>query len=227
MRRDSETPLDGNALRTQRTRNRVLAESLRLFNEMGESRVTIGTIAIALDMSAGNLYYHFRNKDQIVEELFARFEVRIDVEPRTNAGGADAIEDLWLYLHLMLEAIWEYRFLYGNLDDLLSRSRKLREHFARIVERKFAVVVALCEGLVGARAMRARPEEVRTLAGNVLLVATYWLSFQALRAGARGRAPGGDGDLGRGAYQVMALIAPYLLGEAREHLDRLSRNYID
>jgi AcrR family transcriptional regulator len=228
MRRHPQSPLDGNALRTQRTRARVLAESLRLFNEHGEAQVTTGTIATALDMSAGNLYYHFRNKDQIVEELFARFEERIDVEPRTAAAGADAIEDLWLYLHLMLEAIWEYRFLYRNLDDLLSRSRKLREHFARIVERKFAVVVALCDALVRARAMRARPEEIRTLAGNVLLVATYWLSFQALRgAGTAARAGPVDGDLGRGAYQVMALIAPYLVGEARSHLDRLSRNYID
>lgn len=227
MRRNPGTPLDGNALRTQRTRNRVLAESLRLFNELGEAQVTTGTVATALDMSAGNLYYHFRNKDQIVEELFTRFEERIDVEPRAGAGGADAIEDLWLYLHLMLEAIWEYRFLYRNLDDLLTRNRKLRGHFARIVERKFAAVVALCEGLVRARAMRARPEQIRTLARNVLLVATYWLSFQALAGRGTARATDAGGDLSRGAYQVMALIAPYLVGDARAHLDRLSRNYID
>lgn len=227
MPRPPQTPLDGNALRTERTRNRVLAESLQLFNELGEAQVTTGTIATALDMSAGNLYYHFRNKDQIVEELFARFEERIDVEPRAPAGGADAIEDLWLYLHLMLEAIWEYRFLYRNLDDLLARSRRLREHFARIVGRKFSAVVALCEALVRARAMRARPEEIRTLAANVLLVATYWMSFEALRSAGRSRAVRPDGDLGRGAYQVMALFAPYLVGDARAHLDRLSRNYID
>ena len=216
-------PLDGNARRTQRTRNRVLAESLRLFNEMGEARVTTGTIATALDMSPGNLYYHFRNKDQIVEELFSRFEERIDVRPAADAAGAGAIEDLWLYLHLMLEAIWEYRFLYRNLDDLLGRNRRLREHFARIVERQFEVVVALCEGLVRAGAMQARPAEIRTLARNVLLVATYWLSFRALGAG-RGSH---DAELGRGAYQVMSLVAPYLVGEARRHMERLSRSYIE
>ena len=216
-------PLDGNALRTQRTRNRVLAESLRLFNEMGEARVTTGTIATALDMSPGNLYYHFRNKEQIVEELFSRFEERIDVSPGAAAGGAAAIEDLWLYLHLMLEAIWEYRFLYRNLDDLLGRNRRLREHFARIVERQFAVVVALCEGLVRSRAMQARPAQIRALARNVLLVATYWLSFRALGAG-RGSH---DAELGRGAYQVMSLVAPYLVGDARRHMERLSRSYIE
>jgi len=216
-------PLDGNALRTQRTRNRVLAESLRLFNEMGEARVTTGMIATALDMSPGNLYYHFRNKDQIIEELFKRFEERIDVRPPGAAAGPGAIEDLWLYLHLMLEGIWEYRFLYRSLDDLLGRNRRLREHFARIVERQFEAVVALCDGLVRSGAMKARPAEIRTLARNVLLVATYWLSFRALGTG-RGSH---DAELGRGAYQVMSLVAPYLVGDARRHMERLSRSYIE
>jgi AcrR family transcriptional regulator len=215
--------LDGNAVRTQRTRSRILAESLKLFNELGEAQVTTGMVAEALDMSPGNLYYHFRNKDQIVEELFTRFEERIDVQPQASAAGPEAIEDLWLYLHLMLEGIWEYRFLYRNLDNLLSRNRRLREHFNRIAQRKFDSLVALCEGLAKAGAMKARPAEIRTLARNILVVATYWLSFKSLR----GRRDAEAANLGQGAYQVMSLIAPYLVGDARVHLDRLSRNYID
>jgi AcrR family transcriptional regulator len=218
-------PLDGNAVRTQRTRARILAESLRLFNERGEGRVTTGTIAGALNMSPGNLYYHFRNKDQIIEELFRAFESRIDVEPRAPEGAAAAMEDLWLYLHLMLEGIWEYRFLYRNLDELLERNRRLREHFNRIIDAKHDSVVALCEGLVRERSMRASPEEIRALARNVLVVATYWLNFRSLRGG-RERAAAAD-DLGLGAYQVMALVAPYLVGESREHLEYLSRNYLE
>jgi AcrR family transcriptional regulator len=215
--------VDGNAVRTQRTRARILAESLRLFNELGEARVTTGMVAESLNMSPGNLYYHFRNKDQIVEELFERFEERIDVQPGASPAGPEAIEDLWLYLHLMLESIWDYRFLYRNLDDLLARNRRLREHFNRIIERKLEAVVALCERLVRTRAMRARPEEIRTLARNVLVVATYWLNFRSLQ-GRRGPA---GADLGQGAFQVMALVAPYLVGEAREHLDHLSNTYIE
>jgi AcrR family transcriptional regulator len=215
--------VDGNTLRTQRTRARVLSESLRLFNERGEANVTTGLIAAELGMSPGNLYYHFRNKDQIVEELFARFEERIDVQPGPVSGAAEAIENLWLYLHLMLEAIWDYRFLYRNLDDLLSRNRRLREHFARNIGRKHRAVVGLCESLVEARAMRARPAQIRALARNVLVVATYWLSFRPLMGGEGER---GD-DIGEGAYQVMALVAPYLVGPARAHLDRLGQTYID
>jgi AcrR family transcriptional regulator len=215
--------LDGNALRTKRTRQRILDESLALFNAGGEANVTTGDIADALGMSPGNLYYHFRNKEQIVEELFRALEARMDVEPGPPSDAAAAIEDLWLYLHLMLEAIWAYRFLYRNLDDLAARNRTLRERFNRIAGRKFAAVVQLCESLVRARAMRATPEEIRTLARNVLVVATYWLNFQSLR-GRRGER---EADLGQGAYQVMALFAPYLAGEARRHLDALAREYLD
>ena len=217
-------PLDGNAVRTQRTRARILAGSLRLFNERGEARVTTGMIAEALAMSPGNLYYHFRNKDQIVEELFARFEERIDVEPGIAPDAASAIEDLWLYLHLMLEAIWEFRFLYRNLDDLLARNRRLRDHFNRIVDRKFEAVVALCEGLERRGAMRARPEEIRALARNVLVVSTYWLNFESVRGL---RDEHAAAALGHGAYQVMALVAPYLRRGAKRHLEHLSRGYIE
>jgi AcrR family transcriptional regulator len=223
--REATAQLDGNAIRTQRTRSRILAESLQLFNERGEPHVTTARIAESLGISPGNLYYHFRNKDAIVEALFAGFESRIDVQPARGRPGPEAIEDLWLYLHLMLEAIWDYRFLYRNLDDLLTRNRRLREHFARIVDRKLAAVEALCDGLVSARAMKASPEEIRTLAGNVLVVATYWLDFAALRA----RLPRGTQEpaaaLGEGARQVMALVAPYLRGDARRLLDRLARSY--
>jgi len=215
---------DGNALRTQRTVERILVGSLKLFNAEGEGNVTTGLIADALDMSPGNLYYHFRNKEQIVEALFHRFEARMDVEPRRPPDAAQAMEDLWLYLHLALEAIWEYRFIYRNLDDLLARNRRLREVYNRIVDRKLGAFQALCEGLVAAGAMRASPEEIHALGHNVIVVATYWLNFQSIR---QRRDDVSADDLGQGAYQVLSLVAPYLRGEARKHLDALSARYID
>jgi hypothetical protein len=121
----------------------------------------------------------------------------------------------------MLEAIWEYRFIYRNLDDLMARNPRLRTRFNRLIDRKVEVVVSLCEALVRARLMRARPEEIRALASNVLVVATYWLNFRSLRGKAHAA------DLGQGAFQVMSLVAPYLEGEARAHLDGLGRTYLD
>jgi AcrR family transcriptional regulator len=221
--REAPGQLDGNAIRTQRTRARILAEALRLFNERGEPQVTTGAIAEALGMSPGNLYYHFRNKDAIVEELFRAFERRIDVQPAPARAGAEAIEDLWLYLHLMLEAIQEHRFLYRNLEELLARNRRLRHAFARILDRKEAAVIALCDALVASGTMAAQPHEIRALARNVLVVATYWLNFSALTHDGRSR----PGAVGEGAFQVMALVAPYLRRDARRLLDGIARGYLE
>ncbi len=72
--------------------------------------------------------------------------------------------------------------------------------------------------------MRANEEEIAALTENVLVVASYWLNYENLRL-----RPGAQTDreqhFARGVYQVMALISPYLLGEAREHLDHLMQHY--
>jgi AcrR family transcriptional regulator len=215
------TRQDGNTVRTARTRRRILDESLALFNAQGEENVGTGDIAVAAGISPGNLYYHFRSKDQIVAELFAELEARLDIEPHVGGPVAQAIDDLWLYLHLMLEAIWDFRFFYRNLHGVARRDRRLAEHFNRIAGRKLAAIESLCGALAAQGAFRASGEEIRALARNVLVVATCWLDFQALRRGHHDEA-----DLGHGAYQVMALLAPYLRGEARKHLQRLGAAYV-
>ncbi len=215
-----------NVSRSARTRERILKTSLDLFNAHGESNVTTGHIADELNISPGNLYYHFRNKDEIIHHLFADFEKQIDVAPAGVADAASAMEDLWLYLHVMFERIWAYRFLYRNLDDLLSRDTKLKSHFNIIVTHKREAVIGLCHSLVEAKAMRAADDEMAALAENVIVVASYWLNYEHLRARAS-EANDTEKHLTRGVYQVMALVAPFLIGDAREHLNYLKANYLE
>ena len=214
--------------RSARTRERILRVSLELFNHQGETNVTTGHIADELNISPGNLYYHFRNKDEIIHHLFAEFEKAMDLSPSEVSDAASAMEDMWLYLHLMFERIWAYRFLYRNLDDLLTRDNKLKSHFNIIIGHKRAAVIALCHALLAVKAMKATDDEIRALAENVLVVATYWLNFEHLRARPTNKIsvePDPEQHLSRGVYQVMALVSPFLLGEAKKHLQHLMENY--
>lgn len=216
--------------RSARTRERILKISLALFNHHGEANVTTGHIADELNISPGNLYYHFRNKDEIIHHLFAEFERTMELAPSEVADAASAMEDMWLYLHLMFERIWAYRFLYRNLDDLLTRDNKLKSHFNIIVGHKRDAMISLCHALLAAKAMRATDDEIRALAENVLVVATYWLNFQHLRARPMSKLeaePDPEQHLSRGVYQVMALVSPFMLGGARQHLQHLMENYTE
>ena len=216
--------------RSARTRERILKVSLDLFNANGESNVTTGHIADELNISPGNLYYHFRNKDEIIHHLFAEFEKAVDVGPGEIGDAATAMEDMWLYLHLTFERIWQYRFLYRNLDDLVMRDAKLRSHFNIILGHKRDAVKQLCDVLVEVKAMRASEDEIQALADNILVVATYWLNFEHLRSKPAGKfaaEPHPGQHLSRGVYQVMSLLKPFLLGDARGHLQHLMENYIE
>lgn len=205
----------------RQTRQRILETSLAMFNEQGEPNVTTNHIADELEISPGNLYYHFRNKDDIIEQLFQRYEERMDSALVAPEGRLPNLEDIWLQLHLVFECIWEYRFLYRDLVDILSRNRHLRLRFARILKRAALNATTVMRGLVQAGVMRASAAEVEAMANNVLVVATFWLNYASVR---------GDKDeqesIRLGIVQVMMLISPFLRDEERLHLNTLARAYL-
>jgi len=209
--------------RPRRTRERIVETSLVMFNRLGEPNVTTADIADEMGISPGNLYYHFRNKDEIVGELFGALERRLDALLDPRVSGVVDVEDLWLFLHLLFEAMWEYRFLYRDLDEILSRSRGLSTRFASIMRRGTATVSALCRSMVADDTMRASEREIAAIADNVALVATFWISYQRIAAQQPDAAAV---NLDRAAYQVLSLIAPFLQGTSRTLLDRLSRDYL-
>jgi AcrR family transcriptional regulator len=206
----------------RQTRQRILDASLAMFNAQGEPNVTTNHIADELEISPGNLYYHFRNKDDIIEHLFGRYEERIDAALSAPSGRLPGLEDVWLQLHLVFECIWDYRFLYRDLADILSRNRRLRIRFARILKRADEQAHAVMRGLSQAGVMRASAAELDAAATNVLVISTFWLNYAAAR---------GDKDeqksIRDGIVQVMMLLAPFLRDAERVHLNTLTQAYLD
>jgi AcrR family transcriptional regulator len=207
---------------SRQTRQRILGCSLAMFNAQGEPNVTTNHIADELEISPGNLYYHFRNKDDIIEHLFARFDERMDLALAAPDGRLPGLEDIWLQLHLVFECIWDYRFLYRDLVEILSRNRRLRIRFARILKRADDRAHLVMRGLSQAGVMRASAAELDAAATNILVLATFWLNYAAVR---------GDKDeqaaIRDGIVQVMMLLAPFLRDAERVHLNALTRAYLD
>jgi AcrR family transcriptional regulator len=211
--------------RPRRTRERILETSLALFNRHGAPQITTADIADEMEISPGNLYYHFGNKDEIVFELYAGHEAEVLPLYADRGGRALDVDDLWLWLHLLFESMWKYRFLYRDLDQLTSQNAKLGSRFGALFRSGAATVIQLCHGLANAGAMRASDREIDSLAQNVVLVAAYWSSYNRVRRSAADAAAAA-GDAGRAAYQVLALFAPYLHGDARAYFDRLAADYL-
>lgn len=215
----------------RRTRDRILETSLALFNRHGAPRVTTADIADEMNISPGNLYYHFRNKDEIVGELYLAFDASIAPLLAIPQARAPGIEDLWLLLHLLFERMWDHRFLYRDVDDITSRNPTIAPRFASMTRAVREAVAALCRGMREACTLRATDAEIEALATNVIMVATYWMSFQRVSNPALGHArEAGDEAASmhfeHAVCQVLAMVAPFLHGGERTLVERLSAGYL-
>ena len=211
----------------RRTRERILETSLVLFNQFGEPHITTADIADEMNISPGNLYYHFRNKDDIIGELYAGYEATVLPLLTVPQDPPPGVEDLWFLLHALFERMREFRFLYRDLDEITSRNRKLAVRFADVTRRGERTVIELCRGLVRGGQMLATEREIGAVAVNVVLVSTYWMSWQRVAGNIAGRSSGSqDVSLDHAAYQVLALIAPFLTGDGRALIERLGEDYL-
>ncbi len=211
----------------RRTAERILEVTLDLFNRFGEPNVSTTLISAELGISPGNLYYHYPAKDELINALFDRYEHALS-ELLLAADDVGNVEDAWLFFHMLFELIWQYRFLYRDLNDLLSKNRRLETHFQFVLKNKSRAVRAVLDGLTRARAVTIDTREADAAANAMVVVLTYWLSYEYVRDPRKALEPeSASAALARGAYHVLSLLMPYLDPAAREHLFKIAGAYRD
>ena len=211
--------------RPRRTAERILDVSLELLNRFGEPNVSTTLISAELGISPGNLYYHYPAKDELINGLFNRYEAELN-DLLLAADNVRHVEDAWLFFHMLFELIWRYRFLYRDLNDLLSKNRHLEKQFQSVLKHKARAVKAVLDGLTRELAMRIDQREAETAASAMVVVLTYWLSFEYVRDPRRALEPDhASAALSRGAFHVLSLLMPYLEPVAKEHLIKIAGAY--
>ena len=209
----------------RRTAQRILEVTLEIFNRFGEPNVSTTLISAELNISPGNLYYHYPAKEELINALFDQYEAALNELLAAGAGVRD-VEDAWFYVHSLFELIWQYRFLYRDLNDLLSKNRRLETHIQTILKNKTQTVYAMLEGLQQAGTLQIDPREMAVTATSMVVVLTYWLSFEYASNPRQALEPQqSQGALLRGAHHVLNLLAPYMQAESRAHLMRLVSAY--
>lgn len=213
------------AKKPRRTAERILEVTLDLFNRFGEPNVSTTLISAELNISPGNLYYHYPAKDELINALFGHYEREL-VELLGAAEHVRHVEDAWLFFHMLIELIWKHRFLYRDLNDLLSKNRKLETHFQSVLERKGQAMRAVLSGLQFGGALKMQAREAAPTANSMVVLLSYWLSYEYVRDPRHALEPEQAGAaLMRGAFHVLSLLLPYLEGNSREHLFALAGKY--
>ena len=199
-----------------KTRDRILQTSLLLFNQEGEAPQTAVDISNALEISPGNLYYHFKGKDAIIRTLFGAFEDEMRVILRGSKGGVTSIEDNWVYLYIILEEIYDFRFFYRDLGVLLDRYPDLAVRFRALVAEKRRTITRVLHDLAESDVLQLDPRLKAALTDQIMMSITFWLANDSIG----NEVHDGPSLIHKTVFQVMCLIVPYM-GEAG--FDALSR----
>ena len=198
-----------------KTRDRILKAALALFNERGEAHVSLAQIAGKLDISEGNLWYHFRTKRDLIAALFAELEERIEKNlSREPAANANQHADFAEYARQSFRDIWEYRFLYRHRCDPEEESA-LALAMAALIERSHRHTERILAEMVARKLLRASAPEITELAVNAWIISRYWLDYREER---HGLARISAADLEGGVKQLFALYRPHLTDSARAQI---------
>jgi AcrR family transcriptional regulator len=201
------------------TRDRIIDTAISLFNLQGTGPVSTNHIAAALGISPGNLYYHFRHKEEIIRAIYDRLRPAWAAAMALPADRPPTMADLRRLLEANARIVWDYRFYYRELPELMRRDPELAAEYRAVRRAGLANVESLLGSLVAAGLLQAPddPTTLPELARICWLLADFWLSFEEL-----GDDPLGPDDVDRGVAPILRVLRPCLTAAARAELADLA-----
>jgi AcrR family transcriptional regulator len=195
-----------------KTRDKILIEAVNLFNEQGIDKVTIRDIAVRVGISSGNLAYHFKNKDVIIEEIFKMMEEErakklssAQIFPSFENANRQALE--------IVELSIKYRFFFLDTLDILRKHPKLAETHRKYIDAHIKYVRSMLQHSENTGHLKSEVEKeiYNTLAESVWMMLQFWLINEAIR--------GKEFHDAKAAVKAMwSLVMPYLTEKGKNKI---------
>ncbi|EGR0623482.1 TetR/AcrR family transcriptional regulator [Vibrio parahaemolyticus] len=201
-----------------KTRDKIVYAALELFNQHGERNITTNHIADHIEISPGNLYYHFRNKQEIVREIFALYSAELLERFTPIQGSQESLTMLKSYLDSIFTLMWKYRFFYANLPEILSRDEQLHEHYIDVQEKLQANLIAIMQEFVSLKLLDVNEQQLKSLVCTLHLIACSWLAYQSAMASKTSIT---EQMVKQGMLQMLNVVKPVATEQGLEQLQLL------
>jgi AcrR family transcriptional regulator len=203
------------------TRTRILVASLLLFNEHGEPQTTTNEIADEVDISPGNLHYHFRKKSEIVTALLGEFQADARNVLRQPDSGQASLDDFWVFLHGLLECTAAYQFLFRDSEALVADYPQVQKALTNFSKGLIAVFELYLRAMAASGVLKIEAADAAALSRNLAVLALYSDRFGALFD----KAQSADDAALRIAHAILSALKPYTVGQSDQQLDELLAHY--
>lgn len=137
-----------------KTTDKILAAALELFNEKGLDLVTLHQIAQHIGISQGNLNYHFRKREDIVETLYMQLVERMDKEFARVIVSGNPMENLFAFSEGIMKGMYAYRFIMLDFVQTMRRHPTIKKHYRQLYEMRLGQTRQLYDMLIAQGLMR-------------------------------------------------------------------------
>ena len=187
------------------TKDKIIETSVKLFNEKGCLNTSTRHISNELGISVGNLYYHFKNKEEILIEIFLRYVNAVFKEISFLNHSQDEIFLLKNFLVDTLDSNIEYRFLHLELNLLLISFSKFKTIMQEQLKLEIKMIKELLYHQIKYGYLKQLNEiEIEFLVSNSWILASSNLSYWNLLSDDIIK------NIKKGSLNVYYLIKPYL-----------------
>ncbi len=194
---------------TRNTRDAIVEAALDLFNKDTVAAVSTNHIAREIGISPGNLYYHYRNKEEIVRAVFDRMVGDWDTVWQLPPGRAPTASDLARTLERTFELHWRYRFFQRELLALLTRDPQLRDRYRAVYRQRLEEFTVFAESLAAAGVIRSSIESWFTgLLKGLWIIGEHWMGHLEIVGD-----PSDPAQVRRGIQVIVAVLDPHLSDE--------------
>lgn len=205
-----------------KTKDRIIDASIELFNSQGERNVTTNHIASHLNISPGNLYYHFRNKEEIIRHIFTKYADHMQTSFEPVKPSQDAMKILTNYLDAVFSALYHFNFLYDNLPVIMARDPELRTQYLQIHNKMMEKIHHLIVSLQVAGLINIDNNDIDDFANIIKQQVTFWISYIKT---SEEEAEVNNPILYQGLTKVLLLFKPYVTPDYREAVANLTNHY--
>ena len=207
-----------------KTKEKIVQASLELFNQYGERSITTNHIAAHIKISPGNLYYHYRNKSDIIARIFDQYELSVAALFELPSDRDITLEDRAQLTDKLLNLIWQYRFMHRDLVGMLANDAELKNRYQAFATGAIKSTEQLYTRMCESGFMVIPEGQLKPLALNVWVLVTSWTTYLRTAQGVAEDQLTRE-QLNQVIYQMTCMELPYLTEATQEETLYLMETY--
>lgn len=211
-----------------KTKDRILLASLDAFSTEGVGQISTNHIADIMDISPGNLYYHFQSKGEIIVALYNCFKTDFSVFVKSIEGHIKTPEEVWLVLNLTFQLMSKYRFIFRDASYSSSRYPELKKPFKTLLKATRSAIDDFCHYLQKQQLLKLSTQQSFFLATSIHVTLTQWFDYADIYLPEQKKTRSTPDQeqhskrlISLGVSQTISLMSPYMIADEQLSFEQM------